>query len=184
MENFHKFVGSVLIFTPMKSRFTVAMLAAMLLAMFCCIQLHAQNLLDNLEPIPITKMETWLLVVKNGKPHYKALDASSLHWVKYTLHDVEYEHPDGVEPFMFTTAVATFKANEGYYFDKKLQLDIRVPQAENTTGFKRIDAKTVKVYLTAFTGKMGYDVRITPAMKEYKNKISNLFHFLYTHTAS
>ena len=124
--------------------------------------------------IPITKMKTWLLVVKDGKPHYKAIEGASLTKENYILFDIKYEHPDGVKPFMFTTAVATFKAKDGYYFDKKLQLYDRVPQAENTTGFKRVDAKTVKVYLTAFTGDMGYDVRITPAMKEYKKKISEM----------
>ena len=124
--------------------------------------------------VPITKMKTWLLVVKDGKPHYKALDGKSLAKENYILFDVKYEHPDGVKPFTFTTAVATFKAKEGYYFDKKLKLNDRTPQAENTTGFKRVDAKTVKVYLTAFTGDMGYDVRITPAMKEYKNNISTM----------
>ena len=124
--------------------------------------------------LPITTMKTWLLVVKDGKPHYKAMDGTSLAKENYILFDVKYEHPDGVKPFTFTTAVATFKAKEGYYFDKKLQLNDRTPQAENTTGFKRIDAKTVKVYLTAFTGDMGYDVRITPAMKAYKEKISTM----------
>ena len=124
--------------------------------------------------VPITEMKTWLLVVKDGKPHYKAMDGTSLAKENYILFDVKYEHPDGVEPFMFTTAVATFKAKEGYYFDKKLKLNDRTPQAENTTGFKRTDSKTVKVYLTAFTGDMGYDVRITPAMKEYKNNISTM----------
>ncbi|MBR5610627.1 MAG: S-layer homology domain-containing protein [Bacteroidales bacterium] len=124
--------------------------------------------------VPITTMKTWLLVVKDGKPHYKAMDGTSLAKENYILFDVKYEHPDGVKPFTFTTAVATFKAKEGYYFDKKLKLNDRTPQAENTTGFKRIDSKTVKVYLTAFTGDMGYDVRITPAMKEYKNNISTM----------
>ncbi len=124
--------------------------------------------------IPITKMRTWLLLVKDSKPHYKAIDDTSLAKENYILFDVKYEHPDGVKPFMFTTAVATFKAKDGYYFDKKLTLNETTVSAENTTGFKRVDAKTVKVYLTAFTGAMGHDVRITPAMKEYKNKISNL----------
>lgn len=128
----------------------------------------------NPSDVPITKMKTWLLVVKDGKPHYKALDGKSLAKENYILFDVKYEHPDGVKPFTFTTAVATFKAKEGYYFDKKLKLNDRTPQAENTTGFKRVDSKTVKVYLTAFTGDMGYDVRITPAMKEYKNNISTM----------
>jgi len=124
--------------------------------------------------VPITTMNTWRLVVKDGKPHYKFLDSASSYRENFILYDIQYEHPDGVDPFMFTTAVATFKAKEGYYFDKKLKLNDRTPQAENTTGFKRTDAKTVKVYLTAFTGDMGYDVRITPAMKEYKNKIGTM----------
>ena len=122
--------------------------------------------------VPITEMKTWLLVVKDGKPHYKAMDGTSLAKENYILFDVEYEHPDGVKPFTFTTAVATFKAKDGFYFDKKLTLNQTTVSAENTTGFKRIDAKTVKVYLTAFTGKMDNDVRITPAMMEYKSKIS------------
>lgn len=124
--------------------------------------------------VPITEMKTWLLVVKDGKPHYKAMDGTSLAKENYILFDVKYEHPDGVKPFTFTTAVATFKAKDGFYFDKKLTLNQTTLSAENTTGFKRVDAKTVKVYLTAFTGAMGHDVRITPAMKEYKDKISNL----------
>ena len=124
--------------------------------------------------VPITEMKTWLLVVKDGKPHYNAMDGTSLAKENYILSNVKYEHPDGVKPFMFTTAVATFVAKDGYYFDKQLKLNDQVPQAENTTGFKRVDAKTVKVYLTAFTGAMEHDVRITPAMKAYKDKISNL----------
>ena len=128
----------------------------------------------NSTDIPITKMGTWCLVVKDGKPYYEANDGKSLSKENYILSNVKYEHPDGVKPFMFTTAVATFVAKDGYYFDKQLKLNDQVPQAENTTGFKRIDAKTVKVYLTAFTDDMGYDARISPAMKEYKDKISKI----------
>lgn len=124
--------------------------------------------------VPITTMNTWRLVVKDGKPHYEFLDSASSYGENFILYDIQYEHPDGVEPFMFTTAVATFKAKEGYYFDKKFKLNNRTAQSENTTGYKRVDAKTVKVYLTAFTWDMGYDVRITPAMKEYKNNISKM----------
>lgn len=124
--------------------------------------------------VPITEMKTWLLVVKDGKPHYQAMDGTSLAKENYILFDVKYEHPDGVKPFTFTTAVATFKAKDGFYFDKKLTLNQTTLSAENTTGFKRVDAKTVKVYLTAFTGAMGHDVRISPAMKAYKEKINNL----------
>mgnify|MGYP002518753527 CR=1 FL=1 len=47
-------------------------------------------------------------------------------------------------------------------------------QYKNVVLYDPVDAKTVKVYLTAFIGDMGYDVRITPAMKAYKEKISNL----------
>lgn len=121
---------------------------------------------------PITRMETWLLVIRDGKPHYKFVDSPAAGKVNYYLDKIEYEHPDGVKPFIFTTAVATFKAKDGYCFDKNIKLNQETEQAENTTGFKRIDAKTVEVYLTAFTGDIGYDVRITPAMKEYKKKIS------------
>ena len=123
---------------------------------------------------PIAKMETWRLVVKDGKPRYEFLDSPTAGKADYYLDDIQYEHPDGVKPFMFTTAVATFKAADGFYFDNKLQLNEGTSHAENTTGFKRVDAKTVKVYLTAFTGDMGYDVRITPAMKEYKKKVSEM----------
>ena len=104
--------------------------------------------------IPITTMGTWLLVVKDGKPHYDFIDNPLVRREKYYLEDIKYEHPDGVKPFMFTTAIATFKAKDGFYFDKKLKLNEVSSQAENTTGFKRVDAKTVKVYLTAFTGAM------------------------------
>ena len=127
-------------------------------------------------------MGTWCLVVKDGKPYYEANDGKSLSKENYILSNVKYEHPDGVKPFMFTTAVATFVAKDGYYFDKQLKLNDQVPQAENTTGFKRIDAKTVKVYLTAFTDDMGYDARISPAMKEYKDKISKI-HMIPVATA-
>ena len=136
----------------------------------------------NATDIPITKMRTWCLVTKDGKPYYKANDDKSLSNENYILSSVKYEHPDGVKPFMFTTAVATFKAKDGYYFDKQLKLNDQVQQAENTTGFKRIDAKTVKVYLTAFTDDMGYDARISPAMKEYKDKISKI-HMIPVATA-
>ena len=136
----------------------------------------------NATDIPITKMRTWCLVTKDGKPYYKANDDKSLSNENYILSTVKYEHPDGVKPFMFTTAVATFKAKDGYYFDKQLKLNDQVQQAENTTGFKRIDAKTVKVYLTAFTDDMGYDARISPAMKEYKDKISKI-HMIPVATA-
>lgn len=120
----------------------------------------------------ITNMQTWLLVVKDGKPHYEYIDDVSANKENYFLYDVKYEHPDGVEPFTYTTAVATFKAKDGYYFNKSLKLNNSVPSAENTVKFKVVDSETVKVYLTAFTGDMGYDIRITDAMKEYKNKIS------------
>ncbi len=122
----------------------------------------------------IPKMRTWLLVVKDGKPHYKCIDDSSILNENYILYDVKYEHPDGVKPFMFTTAVATFKAKDGFYFNKSLKLDDTSFSAENTVKFKVVDCYTVKVYLTAFTGDMGYDVRITDAMKEYRQKISQL----------
>lgn len=120
----------------------------------------------------ITNMRTWLLVVKDGKPRYKCIDDSSILKENYILYDVKYEHPDGVKPFMFTTAVATFKAKEGFCFNKSLKLDNSSVSAENTVKFKVVDCYTVKVYLTAFTGDMGYDVRITDAMKEYRQKIS------------
>ncbi len=120
----------------------------------------------------IPKMRTWLLVVKDGKPRYKCIDDSSILKENYILYDVKYEHPDGVKPFMFTTAVATFKAKEGFCFNKSLKLDNSSVSAENTVKFKVVDCYTVKVYLTAFTGDMGYDVRITDAMKEYRQKIS------------
>ena len=120
----------------------------------------------------ITNMRTWLLVVKDGKPYYKYMDDPSALNENYFLFDVEYQHPDGVKPFMYTTAVAIFKAKSGYYFNKSLKLSNSTITAENTTKFKVVDNRTVKVYLTAFTGDMGYDVRITDAMKEYKSRIS------------
>lgn len=120
----------------------------------------------------IAKMQTWKLVVKDGKPHYMYIDDALASREDYFLYDVKYEHPDGVKPFMYTTAVATFKAKKGYYFNKSLKLNNSTASAENTVKFKVVDCETVKVYLTAFTGDMGYDVRITDAMKEYKNRIS------------
>ena len=122
----------------------------------------------------ITNMRTWLLVVKDGKPYYKYMDDPSALNENYFLFDVEYQHPDGVKPFMYTTAVAIFKAKSGYYFNKSLKLSNSTITAENTTKFKVVDNRTVKVYLTAFTGDMGHDVRITDAMKEYKSRISQL----------
>ena len=62
----------------------------------------------NSTDIPITKMGTWCLVVKDGKPYYEANDGKSLSKENYILSNVKYEHPDGVKPFMFTTAVATY----------------------------------------------------------------------------
>ena len=124
----------------------------------------------NSTDISITTMETWRLVIEDGKPQYAYKDNRA----NYYLDNIAYEHADGVEPFTFTTAVATFKAKDGYYFDKKLKLNEATTQAENTTGFKVVDQKTVKVYLTAFTGDMGNDVRITPAMLEYKKKVSQM----------
>ena len=161
----------------------------MLLAIFCYTQSNAQEQ-NHTEPepvvnptdVPVTQMKTWLLVVKDGKPHYKALDGTSLAKENYILFDVKYEHPDGVEPFTFTTAVATFKAKDGFYFDKRLTLNQTTLTAENSTGFKRVNSKTVEVYLTAFTGAMGHDVRISPAMKEYKDKISKI-HMIPVATA-
>jgi hypothetical protein len=169
----------------MRSRIVVAML----LAIFCYTQSNAQEQ-NHTEPkpvvnptdVPITQMKTWLLVVKDGKPHYKALDGTSLAKENYILFDVKYEHPDGVKPFTFTTAVATFKAKDGFYFDKRLTLNQTTLTAENSTGFKRVNSKTVEVYLTAFTGAMGHDVRISPAMKEYKDKISKI-HMIPVATA-
>ena len=55
--------------------------------------------------VPIITMNTWRLVVKDGKPHYKFLDSASSYRENFILYDIQYEHPDGVEPFMFTTAV-------------------------------------------------------------------------------
>ena len=141
-------------------------LIVIMASIFCGLHSYAQT--------PITTMDTWQLVVKDGKPHYKFLDSATTSRLNYYLDDIQYEHPDGVKPFMFTTAIATFKAKEGFYFDKKLKLNEQTTKAENTTGFKRFDAQTVKVYLTAFTGAMGHDVRITPAMIEYKRKISEM----------
>ncbi|MBR5103071.1 MAG: S-layer homology domain-containing protein [Bacteroidales bacterium] len=126
------------------------------------------------EDVLIAKMKTWLLGVKDSKPHYSYYSDSFAKNENYYLDNMEYEHPDGLKPFMFTTAVATFKAKDGYYFNKSLKLDEFRPEAETTTGFKVVNKKTVKVYLTAFTGAMGHNVKITEAMKEYKKKISEL----------
>lgn len=41
-------------------------------------------------------MEAWLLVDKDGKPHYQAVDDPTIYREKYTLFNVEYEHPNGV----------------------------------------------------------------------------------------
>jgi hypothetical protein len=50
----------------------------------------------NSTDIPITKMGTWCLVVKDGKPYYEANDGKSLSKENYILSNVKYEHPDGV----------------------------------------------------------------------------------------
>ena len=128
----------------------------------------------NSTDVPITKMNTWRLAIKDGKPHYMAIDGTSLAKENYFLFDIKYEHPDGVKPFMLTTAVATFKAKDGYYFAKSLKLNEYKDEAETTTGFKIVDKKTVEVYLTAFTWGMDDDIRITPEMKAYKEKVSKL----------
>ena len=126
------------------------------------------------EDVLIAKIKTWLLGVKDGKPHYSYYSDSFAKNENYYLHSIKYAHPDGVKPFMFTTAVATFKAKDGYYFNKSLKLDEYRAEAETTTGFKVVDKKTVKVYLTAFTGAMGHNVKITSAMKEFKKEVAEL----------
>ena len=90
-------------------------LIVIMASIFCGLHSYAQT--------PITTMDTWQLVVKDGKPHYKFLDSATTSRLNYYLDDIQYEHPDGVKPFMFTTAIATFKAKEGFYFDKKLKLN-------------------------------------------------------------
>lgn len=163
-------------------RFRNVVAIMFIMASFTLMHAHSpiESMVEQKQPaststdVPITKMDTWLLIIKDGKPHYKFIDSAASSKANYYLDNIKYEHPDGVKPFMFTTAVATFKAKEGFYFDKKISLNVTTPQAENTTGFKRINSKTVKVYLTAFTGDMGYDVRITPAMIEYKKKVSRM----------
>ena len=122
----------------------------------------------------ISKMDTWALSIRDEKPHYEYFDSSTAERENYYLDEIKYEHPDGVKPFMFTTAVATFKAKDGYQFSKKLKFKENKPDAENTTGFKYVNKATVKVYLTAFTGAMGHDVRISEAMKQYKKKVSRM----------
>ena len=134
------------------------------------------------EGIPITRMDTWKLSFEEGKPHYDFIGSEAEKRDNYYLHSIKYEHPDGVKPFMFTTAVATFKAKDGYHFAKSLKLNEYKDAAEHTVKFKVVDAKTVKVYLTAFTGSMGYDVRITEEMKAYREKIKDL-HFIPKATA-
>lgn len=152
----------------MKSR----ILLALSLMVLCCTQLRAQS--SDTSETPIKIMDTWLLAIKDGKPHYKFIGSAAEVRANYLLYNIKYEHPDGVKPFTFTTAVATFKAKDGFYFDKQLKPNRNTPNAEHTTKIRVVDRKTVKVYLTAFTGDMGNDVRITPAMKEYKEKISQL----------
>ena len=121
---------------------------------------------------PIEEIGTWTLTVKDGKPHYNFIGSSAENKENYYLADIKYENPDGAKPYTYTTAVATFKAKDGYYFIKALKLKEDQPGAENTVGFKRIDEKTVEVYLTAFTGNMGQNDDVTDAMIAYKEKIS------------
>ena len=129
---------------------------------------------------PIEKINTYLLEFPNGIPTYSFTGSDE---VNFTVEKVEYEHPNGVEPFMFTTAVVTYKAKDGYYFDEKLtKLNEYRNQAEHTTGFKIIDNKTMEVYLTAFTWDMGYDVRVSDEMLAFREKVSNM-HLLPIATA-
>ena len=123
---------------------------------------------------PITKMNTWSLKIRDGKPVYGYNGDPTALKEPYYLYDLQFSDPDGVKPFMLTTAVATFKAREGYHFDKSLKLNEYQDQAETTTGFKIVDKQTVKVNLTAFTWGMEEDIRITPEMKAYKEKVSKL----------
>ena len=58
---------------------------------------------------------------------------------------------------MYTSAVVTYKARDGYYFDKNIKFDEYRDAAEHTTGHKIFDDKTMEVYLTAFTWDMGMD---------------------------
>ena len=125
----------------------------------------------NTTDIPITKMDTWRLDVKDGKPHYNYVASTNEH---YYLDSIKYEHPDGLKPFMYTKAIAIFKAKEGYYFDKSLKLNEYKEDAETTVGFKILDKHTVRVNLMTFTGAMGHDVKISPEMRAYKEKISTM----------
>ena len=70
---------------------------------------NAPKPVGNPSDVPITKMKTWLLVVKDGKPHYKALDGKSLAKENYILFDVKYEHPDGVA--LFTEYINRYSKN-------------------------------------------------------------------------
>ena len=47
-------------------------------------------------------------------------------------------------------------------------------EAETTVGFKILDRHTVRVNMMTFTGAMGHYVKISPEMKAYKEKISNM----------
>ena len=121
---------------------------------------------------PIEKVQTHLLDFSDGKPRYTYTDSKD---EKFYTEKVVYEHPDGVKPFTYTTAVVTYKAKDGYYFDEKLtKLNEYRIQAEHTTGFKIIDDKTMEVYLTAFTWDMGYDISITDEMRAFDEKVKNM----------
>ena len=131
---------------------------------------------------PIEEIGTWILDFPDGKPTYKFIGSIDEKEGKFYLESIVYDHPDGVEPYTYENATATFKAADGYYFDYLLKMNEYQYSAEHTMGFKRIDDKTVEVYLTAFTGSLGYDVKITEDMKEFNKKFDEM-NLVYTGTA-
>ena len=122
---------------------------------------------------PIEKINTYALSFPNGIPTYGFKGSDEEKKSNFYVEKIVFEHPEGVKPFMYTSAVVTYKARDGYYFDKNIKFDEYRDAAEHTTGHKIIDNKTMEVYLTAFTWDMGMDAGATDAMIAFKKTMDN-----------
>jgi len=122
---------------------------------------------------PIRKIKTYALSFPNGIPTYGFMGSKEEANSNFYVYKLVLEHPEGVKPFMYTSAIVTYKARDGYYFDKNIKFDEYCDAAEHTIGYKIIDDKTMEVYLTAFTWDMGLDAGATDAMIAFKKEMDN-----------
>ena len=131
----------------------------------------------------IDQIGTWSFRIKDGKPTYGFNDSSEK--LNFYLDKIRYEHADGLKPYTWTSAVATFKAKDGYYFAEKLDLYEYQTAAYNTVGFKRLNDNTVEVYLKAWVDVVdGKKPVITDAMKKHAELVKNLTYTSYNRIAT